>query len=226
MDSDIHDLAAPYALNALSDRERATYEAHLATCDECRVVVDALQEGAAAISMAAAEDPPRRMRRRVMKEVGRTAQAGPARVSYRRNWALRLAGAAAVILVAVAAALFATSSGTSANDVITAEDAVTIQLPATDPAGNNAELIYSPAAERAVVRFNELPPAGPGRTYELWIIDGGVPNPAGLFDPEPSGTALVLLEGTVSRGSAIGVTIEPAGGSDSPTGDILYLAEV
>lgn len=226
MDSEIHDLAAPYALDALSDLERQTYEAHLAACDECRMVVDALQEGAAAISMASAEDPPKRLRRRVLGEVRRTSQAGPAQVSYSRGWLLRLAGAAAVLVIGVVAAVIVTSGGTSASDVITAADAVTINLPSTDPTGRPGELIYSPSARRAVARFGELPSVDANQTYELWIIDGGVPNPAGLFVPDPTGTALILLEGDVVPGAAVGVTIEPAGGSDTPTGEILYLAEV
>ena len=34
--ADIHELAAFYALDALSDEERSAFEAHLSGCDQCR----------------------------------------------------------------------------------------------------------------------------------------------------------------------------------------------
>lgn len=69
----------------------------------------------------------------------------------------------------------------------------------------------------------DLPPAPPGKTYELWTITAGMPRPAGLFDVDASGRAGRRLE-PVREGGAVDVfaiTVEPAGGAPAPTGPIV-----
>ena len=61
-----------------------------------------------------------------------------------------------------------------------------------------------------------IDPAPSGKTYELWVSEGGAPVPAGLFD----GAAprdVVPLEKPVGPGSVVLVTVEQAGGVDAPT---------
>ena len=63
------------------------------------------------------------------------------------------------------------------------------------------------------------------KTYELWVIpaDGQSPIPAGLFKPDQSGFASVILpdlpKGITAK--TFGVTIEDDGGSKSPTAPIV-----
>lgn len=69
----------------------------------------------------------------------------------------------------------------------------------------------------------DLPPAPPGKTYELWTITGRAPRPAGLFDVDASGRAGRRLE-PVGEGGPVDVfaiTLEPAGGVPAPTGPIV-----
>jgi anti-sigma-K factor RskA len=71
----------------------------------------------------------------------------------------------------------------------------------------------------------DLPPAPEGKTYELWAIAAGKPLPAGVFPVGADGRAKVRvapLEG-VATVDVFAVTLEPAGGVPSPTGD-MYLA--
>jgi anti-sigma factor RsiW len=56
MNEDIHSLVGAYAVDAVDDSERAGFEAHLATCAECRAEVDSLR--GAATSLAAIGDTP------------------------------------------------------------------------------------------------------------------------------------------------------------------------
>jgi anti-sigma-K factor RskA len=60
-----------------------------------------------------------------------------------------------------------------------------------------------------------------GKTYELWVIpaSGAAPVPAGTFRPDERGNANVVtakLQGT-GAAKAFGITIEPSGGSSTPT---------
>ncbi|MCB0084534.1 MAG: anti-sigma factor, partial [Caldilineaceae bacterium] len=64
------------------------------------------------------------------------------------------------------------------------------------------------------------------QTYELWLIDAdGTPVPAGLLGADaPAQTAIrVELPGLVEEYTAVAVSIEPAAGSEQPTGPIVMV---
>jgi len=71
----------------------------------------------------------------------------------------------------------------------------------------------------------DLPPPPAGKIYELWAIAGGKPLPAGLFtvDAEGKGSLAVAPLAGVATVDVFAVTLEPAGGVQSPTG-AMYLA--
>jgi Anti-sigma-K factor rskA, C-terminal/Putative zinc-finger len=68
---------------------------------------------------------------------------------------------------------------------------------------------------------NNLHPVPQNKTYELWLIpaNGKAPIPAGLFRPDSSGAASVVLPQLPAGidAKAFGVTVEPAQGSTTPT---------
>jgi anti-sigma-K factor RskA len=55
------------------------------------------------------------------------------------------------------------------------------------------------------------------------VIENEVPKPAGLFR---GGCGSVELTRPVERGDTVAVTLEEAGGSQVPTGDVLMSANV
>jgi anti-sigma-K factor RskA len=67
-----------------------------------------------------------------------------------------------------------------------------------------------------------LPPAPAGKTYELWTIAGATPRPAGTFDVDAGGRAVRPVapaeDGPVK---VFAVTLEPAGGTQAPTGPMV-----
>lgn len=75
--------------------------------------------------------------------------------------------------------------------------------------------------EAAIVACVDEAPAG--KTYEAWVIRDEVPRPAGLFR---GGCGTVELTRPVQEGDTVAVTLEAAGGSDVPKGDILMSADV
>ncbi len=235
MNADLHDLAAPYALDALDPRERAAYEAHLAACADCRDAVAALQEGAAHLAAASAVSPPPGLRERVLSEVAATPQdRDVVALAARRRSGLPtriLTSVAAVVLVLAGIALGVTLLGddTTAADVLAAADLVNVELSATpDYEGGpvQATVSFSPGEAAAVVTFAGLEDVDDSLTYELWVIAAGEPRPAGLFRPGGDGRAQELVDEEVAPGVTIAVTIEPAGGADSPTGPVLFAGSV
>ena len=241
MSEPIHDLAAPYALDALDDDERHRFEAHLADCAVCRAEVVELQRGIEALADATATPPPSRLKASVMAAIDDEPQerfaAAPAPTWRERlrplfssmSWRIgSAAAAAAVVVLAVAIALTLRDGALGPDDVIAAPDAVTVTLPATEAYTGTVEagVAYSPGRTAAVVTFDGLAGVDGDRTYQLWVIDGDGPTPAGLFVPGDGGRATVLLDAPVRPGDTIGVTVEPSGGSPAPTGEVLFAATV
>jgi anti-sigma-K factor RskA len=74
-------------------------------------------------------------------------------------------------------------------------------------------------ARRVIIAASSLPPAAPGRTYQLWGIETGKPPVSlGTFDTDASGRALASLPLPSGLNIAVtAVTDEPAGGSPQPT---------
>ena len=75
----------------------------------------------------------------------------------------------------------------------------------------------------------DLATLAPGKAYELWAIRGDrPPEPAGVFVPTAgNATAVRLPRVTDPRSvSAFAISIEPTGGSTSPTGAIVLVGAV
>ncbi|HYY06770.1 MAG TPA: anti-sigma factor [Candidatus Limnocylindria bacterium] len=68
-----------------------------------------------------------------------------------------------------------------------------------------------------------LPPAPPGKAYELWTIGEGAPRPAGVFRVDAAGRATHRVE-PVEGGKPVkvfAVTLEPEHGVPAPTGPMV-----
>ncbi|QKV91819.1 anti-sigma factor [Streptomyces sp. NA02950] len=104
--------------------------------------------------------------------------------------------------------------------VLAAPDARTRSGRLTD--GATGAVVVSRGLDRAAFLASGLPEPPSGRVYQLWFSDGGTMRSAGLLHTKDGGTA-TLLHGPVGQASAMGLTVEPAGGSKAPTTDPVAL---
>jgi len=210
----LHELSAAYALDALDPQEREEFELHLSTCPACREDVAAFTETAAALAYAAPPvNPPARLRAEILR---RAAEDRPAavvlpfrrrRVEVALSSGLAVAAAAAIILGIWAGSLHGRLGQQRASSIL--GDAQASWWPLK---GTGGELVVDHNGSGALV-MNNLAAAPTGKTYEAWVIEGGVAVPAGLF----SGGHVVTLTHPVGRGAKVAITVEPAGGSPQPT---------
>jgi anti-sigma-K factor RskA len=79
----------------------------------------------------------------------------------------------------------------------------------------------------AVLVVSGLDQLEAGRTYQLWMIAGDTPLSAGVFEVDEGGVAVVQVARDAAPGAfdAVGVSVEPEGGSPTPTGDIVMLGQ-
>src|SRR5881396_3563061 len=80
-----------------------------------------------------------------------------------------------------------------------------------------ADLLRDPTTGGQLVVAN-LPPATPGKAYELWTIGEGAPRPAGVFRVDALGRATHRVEPVEGGVRVFAVTLEPERGVPAPTG--------
>jgi anti-sigma-K factor RskA len=208
----IHELSAAYALDALSADERQEFEEHLSRCEECQRSVASFHDTAASLAHGVdARQPPPELRARILNQA--RAERGKV-VPLRPRWALRATGAVAAV-AAVAAIAFGVWAATLHDQLGERPEAFRLQ-------GANGQLVVTPEGNAALI-VDDLAPAPTGKVYEAWVIEGETPRPAGTFTGGGDQTAFALTR-AVPDGSTVAVTIEPEGGSDSPTGDVRFSA--
>lgn len=110
-------------------------------------------------------------------------------------------------------------------EIVTKPGTRTAELAGTELAPEAQATIAYDRTGRAVLLADGLPPAGEGKSYQLWFIVGGQPIPGKVFRPDETGNGAFEDQlPAVARGSAIfAVTLEPEGGVKVPTGPI-YLS--
>ncbi|UUN25910.1 anti-sigma factor [Streptomyces sp. FIT100] len=252
-DAELHSLTGAYALHALGERERARFERHLDACTACAQEVREFGATAVRLGLAAAETPPPAMKAALLARIATVRQepptvggprAEPPRVRparpggpggqrrvFRFVLAACVAAAAAFGGVAVWQQRSADEARTEARraqeqaaalaQVLTAPD-VRTSAAALGDGGATGTVAVSRERDRAVFLASGLPRPVAGKVYQLWFADGSTMRPAGLLDSAGSPEAL-LMDGPVGRATAMGITVEPTGGSRTPTSEPLAL---
>jgi anti-sigma-K factor RskA len=141
--SGLHTLVGAYVMDAVSAADRASFERHLLTCEQCQVDVRGLREAAARLAMAAPVPPLPELREQTVQAAARIRQLPPLvdgqhgrrRLGRRwargwqhapsirlgaRPWLARVAAGAAVIL-AVTATVFGLHMATMQGRLTAAE---------------------------------------------------------------------------------------------------------
>lgn len=221
--TDLHDLVAPYVLDALSPNELASFEAHLETCPGCQTELDELREGAVTLAESVAVEPPAHVKAAVMEGIESEGVATVTRLPTRRSASWLLAGAAAAVaIVFFGLWMGANSRLDDANQIAAvyqAPDAVIVQVE-TD--NGPARFVYSPSLEAGVFNGSALTELGDEDVYQLWLIDPDGPDPAGTL---LAGDADVLVT-AAEPGLTLAMTVEPSPGADSPTTEPLFATEL
>jgi len=229
------DLKEAYALGALSEEERREVEEYLGTHPELQAEVDDLESVANLLALAPREyEPSPQLRRDLMNRISSSPDATPAAdPSSRQGGLWRLFGpgglAAAAVLALVAIGMFTwNASLQEENQALQGElqGQRTYALQGTGAAQGVRGEVVRLGDERAVLVAEDLPSPPEGETYEAWILRDDVPEPAGLFEPNETGSAAAPIEGSIEGADAVAVTVEPSGGSSSPTSDPLITADI
>ncbi|MFC8131731.1 anti-sigma factor domain-containing protein [Streptomyces sp. NPDC057302] len=235
--TDPHTLAGAYALDALEPDERVTFEDHLALCAECLQDVAEFAATAGRLALAVAVTPRPALKRAVLgtttyvrQEPPRTVRETRTTAAPRSTWWLRRFSLAACLAAAALGGVATWQHQETqqvreqASRVRTGADQAAAVIAAGDarthtvslPGGARGVVVTSASRNRAVFTASGLDAPPEGKVYALWFDDGGAMRPAGLLDGGRS-NRITLMDGTIGRATGVGITVEPSGGSRTPT---------
>lgn len=242
---EVASLSGAYALHALSEEEANLVEAQLAESEEMRNEVTELTDTAVLLGLATRPiAPPAALKASIMAQLASTPQlprevepetsvdvrrfSGTAEAKAQSRWFAKPITA----LVGMAAAVALIAGGVvTANTIAdnTFQQAQADQLAAINaaddsqrqvakvPTGGTVTLMWSGKLASSALIADDLEPLPSDSVYQLWYIDESGARSAGVFTVDDDGSTWQVLDGEMAVGDTVGVTVEPAGGSDSPT---------
>jgi anti-sigma-K factor RskA len=229
-----------YAIGALDAEEIPALETHLQTCESCQAE---LAEYRALSQDLLAAAPPRRPSPALRKQLQRQLPSArrPQTVARPRfAWSFsRLAiGGALILLLGMNLLSFAQMRDLQRQQLSLVQQLQNSQvtlamlsypgtqaLPINEGSISGTVLVDKDRNTAALVAWN-LPQLPAGQTYQIWLVEpNGQRVSAGLFRP-PAGasytTQSIVSKQDLSEFVGIGVTVEPATGSDQPTGPRVF----
>jgi hypothetical protein len=232
---------AAFAAGALSPSELAEFEAHRPEeCEICQPELYSLSETAARLPYSL----PNRPLPAGLKEKIRKALPAESRATSKASFSQWILPIAAILLLALLLPIVWRK-----NAEITERDKAIADLKKyveqqrqeiawlRDPSvqlalltgltpapGAKGKMIWNPNQSKGIFYANDLPSLQSGKSYQLWVIGKKGPVSAGVFDPNPEGSAVITIsriEGSAEGSLQFAVTIEPRGGVPQPTGSMV-----
>jgi anti-sigma-K factor RskA len=230
-----------YALGVLSGAEKDQMIAHLQQgCDICEPELRLFQETESRLPYALNNSPlPEALKEKIWNRI----QEEPQEVHREIRW--NVIAAAAVIILAILGGWLNWQSNhqlqQSNQELVELRNLLNEQkkeiewlrdpsvqlalLTGLDPVSKaKGKMLWNPQFSRGMFYVSLLPPVSAEKAYQLWVIGAHGPVSAGVFYPNPQGSAVVTIsriEGRADGALQFAVTIEPRGGVPQPTGSMV-----
>ena len=225
-----------YAISALDADEVAALESHLETCASCQAELAQYRGVGESLLTAVPPKPPSpALRKSLQRGLPSARKARPQRTWSFGSLALGMAVLALLVLNLVSLAQLRQIQSQQANLLDEVEDSQAalamlssenVQMLPISGEEVSGTLLLDENRSRAVLILQDLPALTADLVYQMWLIEpNGGRVSAGLFLPENGQaytTQIISSPEMLSDFSGIGVTVEPAGGSEQPTGERIF----
>lgn len=226
--NNMRELLPAYALHSLDDDEAAQVARHLDTCADCREELAAYEAVSDSLPLAMTEITPSAALkdqlfvqiREQPEEVPKATTASTSIAQSIHNWftgsswrpvAVGLGIVVLILSILLWQQLSFSNSVRFEQFVMTSTDA------APDATGL---IIMGEDGEFGTLVVDRLPVLGDEQEYQLWLIKNGERTDGGVFSVYKTGYQTIRIHGPdpLASYTSFGVTVEPAGGSEQPTG--------
>lgn len=236
-----------YSLGALEADELAALASHLATCVDCNAELTDYQKiSMGLLHVLPPRTPPARLRHNLQARLPSASNRTLRLIPQFKRFSFGQLLNVVVVLSLIALNIYSTSQirevrkqQNALADRMLAEQAAIgmlaypntqIRMIVPDVQNLTGSALVNKERPIAVLLLWNLPELDPTQMYQVWLIDAtGKPIGAGLFVPasgQKYTTAVIQSSAPLGEFIAIGVTIEPAGGSAQPTGERLLVVEL
>jgi len=226
------ELLAAHALNALEPNEARKVESHLRSCDECQKLFEQYQAVGDGLAMTVSPvTPPPRVRAKLIAQLA--SRKSPKRESPQPLSLIRaLVGAALVALLALNSFTLWQLTQVQRQQLAMQEQLKVNQqamsliaypgarMVSIKNNGTSGTLVVNQGLKSGVLIVQGLAALEPPHVYQAWLIKAdGARVSGGVFQADSQITTFVIVSPQpLSDFVGVGVTVEPAGGSPSPTG--------
>jgi len=223
-------VAIDYVLGELSSTEAAAFERELATNQELRKFTKELRDGFASLALAAgAVRPPPDLFSRILAKTNSPKRSKIILVSF-LPWAIAACLAIGLLILRAENSRIKTEvADLSRRDVLAHLQIASLQAQVNAYSKASAIVVWNAQRQTGLVRFQELPATEPGHDYQLWIIDPSekAPISAGIVSVDSGNAATVEFRPAhpVTAAAKFAVSIEKAGGSTAPQGQIILVGQ-
>jgi len=214
-----------YALGSLDEDEARQVAEHVSGCHICRAELKVFQQITGQLLLAVPDAlPPAELKPRLMERIQRLSPKRAPSAGRLVPWRLLPVGAVAGLLLIVALAVSNLLMWQRINNQEFLAGPLgmrAIALNNTDAApGASGFVIISVDGQNGVLVVDELPPLDEQHEYQLWLVDNDHNTSGAVFNVDENGYRGVRIVAPESllMYSAVRITLEPAGGSTSPTG--------
>ncbi|MBC7878776.1 MAG: anti-sigma factor [Anaerolineales bacterium] len=232
-----------YSLGALDAEEIAALESHLKTCTDCQTELLDYQQIAAGLVLAVPRRlPPSSLRQKL---AGRLPSAQK-RTSSLFALSFKQFAAGAVLAVLLGLNIFSALQIQNLNKqqkalaerlsaeqktiAILSQPGTQILSVNTDLTDTRGSILFHKDMATAVLILWNLPELEASQTYQIWLIDSnGEKISSGLFLSSTESdytTASVQSAFPIGQFAAVGITVEPSGGSQQPTSSPIVVVEL
>ncbi len=218
------DLLPAFALGCLDPDENSQVAEHLRRCAACRAELQALEEVSVHLAYAVPSiEPSETVKKNLLATCCSQRSFAWFETLFSRWPRLIPITAMASCVLAV---VFTTSSFLLLKDVNVSQPVTIADLQLVPLQGAEVmpqaigQLVVDTTSGQGRLLVNALQPLAKSLQYQLWLIRDGQRTSGGVFSVSQNGTADVLISSAwpLAHYDSVGITIEPYGGSLSPTG--------
>jgi anti-sigma-K factor RskA len=237
VENHIRELIPGFVLDILSVEETAEVAEHLASCDSCLEEYTRLKDISEDLPLALAQTaPPPALKNKVMHEIHARQEASTpkpgvvraqtSKTTFLQQLAVFLRRSAPVWAIGIIAilALVNLSLWNQLSKPVTVQPTLAMRVVAlanTDASPQaTGSVVMDQSGRYGTLVVSKLASLDPSQKYQVWLIQNGQRTSGGLFSVNEDGYASLELWAPqpLNQYEAIGITVEPAGGSPGPTG--------
>lgn len=236
MRSELCNQLIDYFNQHLSLEEKMTFEKHLETCDECQSELRELEELTSDLTFLVSEEPvPSGMKDRVLSKVfedevsreNKTEKKNEDILTKkkRNKWAIPVL--AAGLSLSVIGNGYLITKINSFNEPSEVTQSLSLQPASQEFNGYaNGYIIEEAQFSQVIIQGSELPATTGQEVYQIWLIKGDQPIPAGSFTSSNGDNSSIFKIDKSEKWDTVAITLEPNAGNRLPQGEIILSAQV